>query len=70
MFRKLYVCIVNHMCIFFGIWPSLLKLIIVSNNYCNEPVSSPAESVPMIGVWNREFTLPIHLKTSPSEAMA
>lgn len=38
--------------------------------YMDEPVRSPAESVPMIGVWNRELTLPIHLKINPSEAMA
>lgn len=54
--------------------------IIIKRLYClvdhmkikcvDEPVRSPAESVPMIGVWNRELTLPIHLKINPSEAMA
>lgn len=35
-----------------------------------EPVSIPAENVPIRGVWNRELTFPIHSNINPSDAIA
>lgn len=38
--------------------------------FCTLPVSKPAKSVPITGVWYLAFTIPRDLNIRPSEAIA